>query len=48
MLPHFLKGGHFTEKQVTKCRQVAFLRIDIEGVIRRITNYKILQGINNT
>ena len=32
MLPPFLKeGGQFTEEQVIKCRQVASLRIDVEG-----------------
>ena len=46
VLPPFLKGGgQFAEEQVIKCRQVASLRIDVERVIRRIKNYRILQGI---
>ena len=46
VLPPFLKGGgQSTEEQVIKCREMASLRIDVERVIRRIKNYRILQGI---
>ena len=45
VLPPFLKGGgQFAKEHVIKFRQVASLRIDVERVIRRIKNYRILQG----